>query len=215
MKTASGKQRPARQTEAERVAAQRAAYIRKKNTVRTTAKEAALRAYQAGRSTFTVVFNGDDTLMADVFSEAVNRAVAGTTRKLTTVALQAALSKSYAKGYRQGEPAGHAAGKRNVYVAAEERSSSVLQDGDFDRGYLMGYVTGYRDAGGQRYNDVKQQGGNTGWQPWAGIPSGEAGVVSKQLPERCQWRRPQLTEGGDYVNKKDTFTVWGSARVTT
>jgi hypothetical protein len=206
----------ARQTEAQRVAIQRAAYIRKKNTVRTTAREAAQRAYEAGRSYFTVVFNGDDTLMADVFSEAGNRSVAGTTRKLTTVALQSALSSSYAKGYQQGELTGYAAGKRNVYVAAEERSSSVLRDDDdFDKGYLMGYVTGYRDGGGQRYNEVKQQAdGDAGWQPWSGVPSGEAGVFSKQLPGRCQWRRPQLTEGGDYANKKDTYTVWGSARVT-
>jgi hypothetical protein len=163
-----------------------------------------------------VVFNGDDTLMADVFSEAGNRSVAGTTRKLTTVALQSALSSSYAKGYQQGELVGHLAGTRNVYLAVEERSNSVVRDDDdFDRGYLMGYVTGYRDGGGQRYNDVKQQvGSDAEWEPWQGIKSGEAGVFSKQLPDRCQWRRPQLTAGGDYANKKGTYTVWVSARVT-
>jgi hypothetical protein len=104
------------------------------------------------------------------------------------------------------------AGEANEYTTAGETGGAAT-GGEYGEGYLMGYVYGYRDGGGETINAVSSTVEESTWQPLAGVNSREAGVVSKQLPERCQWRRPELTEGGDYANKKDIYTPWVSARV--
>jgi hypothetical protein len=207
------KQRPARQTEAQRVAAAASRQAFAKRTVRTTAREAAQRAFSEGRSTFTVVFNSADTEFNDKWVRRGTGVVAGTTRKMTTAALRCALSSDYDRGYRDAYQVGFAAGECSEYTTSGETGGAAT-GGEYAEGYLMGYVFGYRDGGGEATSAVANSDGDTEWQPWQGIPSGEAGVFSKQLPGRCQWRRPAMTVSGMYVDKKGTYTVWGSATVT-